>query len=68
MLHRRVKPGPDEAAVLAIERPHPKLWTLLVRLTDKDGLLMDLVLQNLSIQADSSAGLPTDILVCQQTG
>ena len=27
VLHRRVKPGPDEAAVLAIERPHPKLWT-----------------------------------------
>lgn len=27
MLHRRVKPGPDEAAVLAIERPDPKLWT-----------------------------------------
>ncbi len=27
MLHREVKPGPDEAAVLAIERPDPKLWT-----------------------------------------
>ncbi len=30
MLHRSVKPGPDEAAVLAIERPHPKLWIYYV--------------------------------------
>lgn len=27
MLHRLVKTGPVEAAVLAIDRPHPELWT-----------------------------------------